>query len=219
MRSPLSVPAILVLAVLALCGGVVAALRSASRASEEALVVPPPAPVSGPRETLIPTGISFAPLEEDGVAGGRATTTLPGTPAQILAAILDFEHAAEHRTFARKLEVLSRTADQVEAALTLKGKLGIHPTIHVRYTTTRTGADRSLTYKLTQKAFGIARYFGGYRIEGLPGVPPRSRFTSTIFLSSGIPLASIGREEIEAGQRRDQTELRTWMRQRLAATR
>ena len=212
MRSPL-----LVAAALGLCGAVFFALRNAS-APEDRFVASEPAAVA-PGETLIPTDISFTPLEQDGVMGGRATTTLPGTPAEIYTAITDTEHAAAHRSFARKMEVLSRERENLELALTLKGKLGISPTIHVLYQTTRTEGDITITYALTRKAFGIARYFGSYRIQPLPGSPARSRFTSTIFISSGVSLASVDHEEIEAGQRADQIELRAWMRERLAQAR
>lgn len=173
-------------------------------------------PASTSLSPLDPT-ITFVPLEDGEVLGGEATSLLPGTPAEILAALTDFEAAAVHRSFANDMKVLSQEGDHHDVALTLKGRVGVNPTIHVRYTESKEGAAVILSYALTKKALGMAHYEGRYKIEPVEGTPPRSRFSSRIFLSSGISLMKIDHEDIEEGQRTDQRELRAWMNTRLQA--
>jgi len=196
---------------------------------DESPSVPPPAVEPTPRgdtgaasadgSTPIPTEVEFRTATRAGVSGGQLTTTLPGTPEQIRAMLTDFEHAAARRSFANRLEVLSHETNEVEAAVTLKGKLGVSPTIHVLYTTERAGDAITIRYQLTKKAFGVAAYSGEYVMEPLPGTPARSRYTSRIFLSSGISIAKIDPDDVESGQRTDAGELRAWMAQRQADAR
>ena len=183
-------------------------------AQDDAPDAPPAPPLE---ETGIDPTITFTSLKQGDVHGGEAVTLLPGTPEQILAAITDFEHAAAHRSFAEAMEVLATRDDSTEVALTLKGRVGVNPKIHVRYTTKRDGDAIEVHYQLTKKAFGIARYEGRYRIDPVEGRPPRSRFRSRIFVSSGIALMKVDHEDIEQGQRTDQAELRAWLHERLDA--
>lgn len=173
------------------------------------------APSAAP--TPIPTEVDFRAVTRDGLSGGETTTILPGTPEQIRAMVMDFEQAADHRSFAKRIDVVSRDGNSVEAALTLKGKMGVSPKIQVRYTAERNDSGVIIRYELTKKTFGIARYQGEYVIEALPGTPARSRYTSRIFLSSGIAIAKINRADVESGQRADAGELRAWMTERLRA--
>ena len=183
---------------------------------DPALPEAPPVAAFVEQSGIDPT-VSFEPLTEGGVQGGEATTLLPGTPAQILAAITNFAEAARRRSFANAIEVVRVEGDTTEVALTLKGRVGVNPTIHVAYTTTRPEPGViEVHYRLTKKALGIAHYAGRYRIEPVAGHPPRSRFRSRLFLGSGISLMAIDHEDIEAGQRTDQAELRAWLHERLA---
>ena len=167
--------------------------------------------------TPIPTAVRFQPIQRRGVRGGQLTTVLPGTPEQVADMILDFDEAARHRSFAREMRVLSRKGNRVEVAISLKGKMGISPKIHVAYTKTQVGDAVRVEYVLTKKAFGISSYSGELMIEPVEGTPARSKYTSKTFVASGIMFAKVKSSDIERGQRTDAGELRTWMTKRLAS--
>ena len=163
----------------------------------------------------IPTRATFEPLTRGGIRGGKLTTMLPGSTAEVHQMLLDFDNAAGRRSFAHRFDVISRDADRAEVALTLRGKMGVSPKIRVLYQTEKSGDRYTIRYGLTQKAFGITSYAGEYVLEPVSGRPARSRFTSSLFVSSGTAFANEHAADIERGQRRDAEEMRLWMRDRL----
>jgi hypothetical protein len=161
----------------------------------------------------------YQALELRGVKGGRIEFLLPGTPEQVHAMLLDFEGAEGHRSWARGYQTLERSPGRVVAEWRFRGKMGINPTVHIAFESKQEGAATTVSYTLVKKAFGIASFFGDYRIEPLPDQPGRTRLSERVFIDSGIPFTNAKPEDIEKGLREDARLMRLWMEQRIQSGR
>jgi len=177
---------------------------------------PDSAPVSRPRSDQPD---EFAALELRGVKGGRLSWTVPGTPAEVAAMLLDFDQAAGHRAWARHYRVVKREADRVVAQWKFKGKLGINPTVVLEFLRVRDGRDVTLRYRITKPDFGLAAFFGDYRLTQVSRNPPQTRLTERVFIDSGIWLARASPEDIKKGLHADARLIRAWMEKRTAKQR
>ena len=74
---------------------------------------------------------TFVALEEDGIRGGALSVQLPASVDQVFDALLDFERANGHRSWAESFELLETEADQFGprrvARWNFRGKLGVKP--------------------------------------------------------------------------------------------
>ena len=186
-------------------------------ASDPLPETPVPPRVPKPVVTPIPTAVTYTAQDVGKVKGGRIEFVLPGTVAQIRDAFLDFDNMEGHRSWAKKYRTLSRKGNVTLAEWRFKGRMGIHPTVHIEFTTQEGANETLIRFKLRKKAFGIGTFFGEYRIRPLPGTPARSQVIERTFLDSGISFANASRENLEKGHRGDAEKLRAWMTERLAA--
>lgn len=175
------------------------------------------APAEGPQP--VPTSTTYEALALRGVKGGRIRFAVPGTVGDVLRMLLDFEKAAGNRAWARSYRTLSRDEQGVLAQWTFRGKMGIAPTVQLRFRVEHADGGATVRYELKKKAFGIASFFGDYRLRPLPGTPPRVELAERVFIDSGIPIANASQEDIEKGLREDARLIRAWMEQRVQQTR
>jgi hypothetical protein len=179
---------------------------------------PPTAPSApdAPVHTPIPEAVSYAALELRKVKGGQIQFQVPGTPDEVLAMLVDFPNMSGRRSWAPSQRVLARDAEGVLTEWKFKGRMGIHPTVHVHFRTERSQDGGVVTFELRKKALGIGSFFGDYKVKRLPGTPARCLVVERTFLDSGLPFANASREDLEEGHRKDAELMRTWMEERAA---
>jgi hypothetical protein len=175
---------------------------------------PTPAGAAAPASAPAPREGLFAALEVNGVKGGELGFVVPGTVAEVEAALLDFDAATGHRAWAQRYRVVSRSGSQVVAEWRFKGRMGVNPTVHLEFTPEPDGVGRRIRYRVVQKAFGIASFFGDYRLEPLAGEPPRVLVTERVFIDSGLSFNNASHEDVEKGLREDARLFRAWMEER-----
>jgi hypothetical protein len=152
------------------------------------------------------------PLELDGVKGGALAFVVPGTVEQVSAALLDFDHAAGHRSWAKRgYRTISRSPERVHAEWRFEGRMGMHPTIEVEFLPETDARGSRIRYRLVKKGLGIATFFGDYRLEPVAGSPARTRVTERVFLDSGLAFANASHEDLEKGLQEDARLLAAWM--------
>ena len=154
-------------------------------------------------------------LEIEDVRGGRIRAVLPGSPEQVLAALLDFDASAPHRSWAEGMKSLPAEAGRARAEWQFEGKAGINPTTILSFETIANGDGLILRYRLEKKAFGLAAFFGDYRLTPLAGTPPRTQFEERVFIDSGLWIANASKKDIEEGLREDLRLLLPWLEERL----
>ncbi len=71
-----------------------------------------------------------------------------------------------------------------------------------------------MTYAILEPGFGMAAFFGDYRIFPVDGDAERSILEERIFIDSGLMFANASAEDIEDGLREDADALRAWIRAR-----
>lgn len=174
-----------------------------------------PAEASARGQAPIPATTTYEALTLRGVKGGRIRFVVPGTVGDVLRMLLDFDHAAGHRAWARTYHTLAHDEEGVLAQWTFRGKMGIAPTVHLRFRVEHGDEGAVVRYELEKKAFGIASFFGDYRVTPRPGTPPRVEIAERVFIDSGIPIANASAEDIEKGLREDARLIRAWMAERM----
>jgi len=177
----------------------------------------PTAPAATVRPPLRPLSEStFQPLTLKGTRGGKLEYDIDGTPAEVAGMLLDFEGANGVRPWATKYHLLSTTGDTTKAEWQFKGKMGVNPKVVVALVRTDgAGAIVRIRFKLERKAFGIAAFFGDWKIRPVPGVEGRSHMTARIYIDSGLPFVNASSKDIEDGLRKDAAKMRPWMQRRL----
>jgi len=173
----------------------------------------------GPRDLEQAAGpaqnLPVQPLELRGVRGGVIALTLPGSASEVLAMLLDLDHAAGHRAWARSYRILERSATRVHSEWSFEGRMGINPTVQLELTVQSSQPPLVLNFKLVKPTFGLAAFFGDYRITTLPAEPPRCLLEERVFIDSGIFLANASEQDIRDGLREDARLMRAWMHERL----
>ena len=162
---------------------------------------------------------AFVPAERDGMKGGRLVYDLPGSVDDVLAMLLDFDHAEGHRSWASEYRVVEREGERVLAEWRFRGRLGIRPRVQIQFSVFRDGPTASVNFALQKNAFGMSRFSGNHTLTPLPGDSPRVRMESTVFIDSGISLANASHEDVEKGLRADALLMSAWMEERLAQAR
>ncbi len=181
---------------------------------------PAPAPAPAPAAsapTPVPSDMKYSALKIKSVKGGQLVYAAHGTPDGFVQMLGDFENALGNRAWAQTYETLERSADRVVAKWKFRGKMGINPTVHIEFVTTkRSEAGATVEFKLVKKSLGIASFFGDFKITRLPGTPPRVQVVQRQFIDSGISFANASAEDIEKGLREDARLIRLWMEKRTA---
>ena len=155
--------------------------------------------------------LEVTPLDLEGVRGGRIAFTLDGSPSQVLEMLLDFEQATGRRAWARTYELLSREQGVVTARWIFKGRFGINPKVVLEFRSQELPEALVVTYELVQAGFGMAAFFGDYRVFPVNGDAERSILEERVFIDSGLRFANASAEDIEDGLREDANTLRAWM--------
>ena len=185
---------------------------------EEAMSVPVEVPVvREPEAATAPSpadppapNYPYEKLEYKGVRGGRIRFEVAGTPDDVLAMLLDFDHAAGHRAWAKTYTALPDDGTRRLARWDFEGEAGINPSVDLEFTERRNEKGITLRYKLARTEFGLAAFFGAYEIRPT-SESLRSQLTETVFIDSGTWLANASEEEIEAGLREDAKLIVEWM--------
>ncbi len=155
------------------------------------------------------------PLDLDDVKGGRIVYTLPLPPEEALAMLLDFEHAAGHRSWAATFDILSVDGDTMVVRWHFRGRMGVTPSPEITFRTIRE-ADGPITVRFehTKAALGIAAFFGEHQIWAAKDTPESSLIATRTFIDSGIPFVNASRKDIASGLRKDVEMIRIWARER-----
>jgi hypothetical protein len=182
---------------------------------------PPPSRGAGDvvRPPLAPLAASvFTPLELQGTRGGSLAYEIEGDPLAVAAMLLDFEGANGVRPWAQRYRTVSTTGDVTRAEWHFRGKMGVNPQVEIEFVRQALpdGGVR-IRYKLVRKAFGIAAWFGDWRVRPVRGVAGRSRLTARVYVDSGLPFVGASSQDIEDGLREDAAAMRGWMERRLGA--
>ena len=177
----------------------------------------PTRPAATVRPPLRPLAEStFESLSLKGTQGGKLEYDIEGTPAQVADMLLDFEGANGVRPWATNYRKLSSTGDTTKAEWQFKGKMGVNPKVVVALVRTDgAGAIVRIRFKLERKAFGIAAFFGDWKIRPVAGAEGRSHMTARMYIDSGLPFVNASSKDIEDGLRKDADKMRSWMQQRL----
>jgi hypothetical protein len=200
---------LLTLALVAACAGP-EANRLEGQPSPEAASLPGLAGAERDAEEL-----EVRPLELKGVRGGEITLLIDGSPEQVLEMLLDFAAADGHRAWAREYRLLESDGETVRAEWRFEGKMGVDPTVELSFRRIPGGELIVLRYELSKTAFGLAAFFGDYRIRSVARDPPRSLLVQRVFIDSGLFFVNASAEDIAAGLREDARLMRAWMRERL----
>jgi hypothetical protein len=176
------------------------------------LTIPDLAAAELPAEEL-----EVTPLDLEGVRGGLIAFTLDGSPSQVLEMLLDFEQASGKRIWARTYTLLSREDGVTTARWKFKGRLGINPTVVLEFRTEERREALVVTYEVLEPGFGMAAFFGDYRIFPVDGDADRSILEERVFIDSGLTFANASAEDLEDGLRDDADTLRAWIQVRRAA--
>ena len=178
-------------------------------AHEAVLTVPDLAAAELPAQEL-----EVTPLDQEGVRGGRIAFTLDGSPSQVLEMLLDFEQASGRRIWARTYTLLSREEGVVTARWKFKGRFGINPTVVLEFRTQERPGALLVTYEILEPGFGMAAFFGDYRVFPVNGDAHRSILEERVFIDSGLTFANASAEDIQEGLREDAHALRAWIQVR-----
>ncbi|MFQ5417784.1 MAG: SRPBCC family protein [Myxococcota bacterium] len=166
-----------------------------------------------------PEEATYAKLSLRGVRGGRLRFELPGSVDEVVAMLLDFDHAAGHRPWAKKYRMLSRSSEGVVAEWAFNGKLGIEPTVRIEFAVERRKGGAVVRFHLTRTAFGVAAFFGDYRLAPLKGEPRKVQVTARVYIDSGLLFVNASHDDIAKGLREDARQMAEWMQVRLATSR
>jgi hypothetical protein len=167
-----------------------------------------------PANAVLPAAeLEVQPLELEGVRGGRIVFSVEASVEEVVETLLDFEHADGHRAWAVHHEPLSRTGQQATARWKFEGRGGLNPTVELQFDVAREGREAVVTYHLLKPAFGVAAFFGEYRVHPSTRARP-TLLEETVFIDSGVTFANATQQEIAAGLREDARLLREWIRAR-----
>ncbi len=150
------------------------------------------------------------------VRGGELNFDLPGGPAAVAEALLDFANASGHRAWAPKIEALPPRGETLLSRWHFEGEMGIDPVVVLGFREKAEDGGILIRFRIVEKDFGLAAFFGDYLIRSAPDDEGRSRVRARIFIDSGVTIANASDEEIAAGLREDARMLEAWMQERLA---
>jgi hypothetical protein len=220
---------------LAALTGVVVAVASAkgcgsSRESAPAggspgiAAAPTPEPIAMPAGAAKPTAPEpprYEPLPREGSAvGGRVTVTVPGTPEQALAMLLDSDADAANRPWRSSCRTLSREGNihRCEGAFG-DGLLAVRRIL--RYEVTRSDGPRggfAVRFRVENPGLGMTRFDGGYSLvadeRGTGTV-----LTESLHIDSGTAFRPVSQDEVRDGLLEDAERMRGWMVRRLGLMR
>ena len=128
--------------------------------------------------------------------------------------LLDFEHAADNRAWARTFEVIRRTKDRVVARWNFEGRAGINPSCVLGFVVVPKEDGVVVRYKILEDDFGLAAFFGDYRVIRFAESPPRSKLVQRVYIDSGIALVNASADDIATGLREDARRILEWMKKR-----
>lgn len=171
---------------------------------------PPTGPASSPSAEA--DDVPVKEVEYQGVRGGRTVYTISGTPDEVAAMLVDFDGADGRRAWAKTYRTIKKSADEVVAQWKFEGKAGIDPDCDLVFNVVRRKTDILIRFKLQRTDFGLAAFFGDYRIE--PAGDGRSRITARVYIDSGVAIANADAEDISSGLKEDAKLMRAWMIER-----
>jgi len=176
--------------------------------------MPPVAPGGASVRTSIQdAGPDYQPLALSGVRGGKLRFDLPGTVDAVVDMLLDFDHMNGKRPWAKHYRTIKQTEARTLAEWTFRGKLGIAPKVELEYRLTRARGSATIRFHLTKKAFGVAAYFGEFRL--VPAGANRVSVVAQVFIDSGLIFVNASAKDIEKGLREDAKQLAQWIQDRL----
>ncbi len=173
----------------------------------------PPAASQADREA---DELEVIELEYEGVTGGALWFTLDGSVEEVVDALLDFENAAEHRSWAKRFEIVERSEQQIVARWFFEGKLGVEPECVLVFETVELKDRTVIRYRQRETTFGLAAFFGDYQVLAHPEDPERALLGERVFIDSGLFFVNASRSDIAEGLHEDARRLREWLKERAA---
>lgn len=150
-------------------------------------------------------------IEYAGIRGGMITARMPGRPHEVVELLLDFDRADGHRAWASHHQTVSRTEAETVALWRFHGSLGIEPACTLVFRSARQGSAAVVEFEQLDTAFGLAAFFGDYRVIPLER---DSLMVARVYIDSGLPFVNASAADIAAGLREDVRLLRTWLETR-----
>lgn len=151
-------------------------------------------------------------LEYKNVRGGRITYEVDGTVGQVRDMLLDLDGTAEHRAWCEGTKIVERSGPDTTALWNFEGKAGVNPEAKVVHRlATRDDGTVVIRYRLAEPVFGLAAFFGDYRVSSV--APERSRIVQRVYIESGL-LINASDEDIRDGLQEDARRITKWMRLR-----
>lgn len=172
----------------------------------------PELPTTAPAPSAEADDVTVKEVEYQGVRGGRTVYTIAGTPDDVAAMLVDFDGADGRRAWAKTYRTIKKSADEVVAQWKFEGKAGIDPDCDLVFNIVRRKADIVIRFKLQRTDFGLAAFFGDYRIESAGD--GQSKITARVYIDSGVAIANADAEDISSGLKEDAKLMRAWMIER-----
>lgn len=152
-------------------------------------------------------------LDYKGVRGGKIVCDVDGSKDEVVAMLLDFDHADGKRAWAKTYKDLGTEGEKRLAFWSFEGKSGINPEVVLVFETITRGDAAIIRYRLREPVFGLAAFFGDWRVTPLGRA--RSRLTMRVYIDSGVLIANATEEDISDGLREDARLIDLWMKERL----
>ncbi len=157
--------------------------------------------------------LTVAEIEYEGIRGGRIAAEMPAGTARLRDALLDFEHADGHRSWAPRMTLVSREGNRTVAQWQFEGRMGINPTTEIEFEVDDESPVTIIRFEQRESVFGLGAFFGDYRIRALNGSENRSLLVMRVYIDSGLPFVNASAEDIAAGLREDVRLLRAWLQE------
>jgi hypothetical protein len=173
---------------------------------------------SAPAAEPAPDGaaaVIFRQLTYKGVNGGEGRFIVDGTPEEVALMLVDFNRMTGRRPWAAGYTHLSTDGDLHRSEWSFAGKAGVNPKCVLVHRVERKPDAVVVRFSLEKTDFGLAAFFGDYRLVPAFSGGRRTLVTERIFIDSGVLIANATAEDIEAAVRQDAADMGKWMRDRL----
>ena len=169
--------------------------------------------LSGGSEENLAEGYERLKLKD--VRGGKLRWSVPGRRDQVVAALLDFDHSSGNRSWAKTYVYLGEQDGVLRTRWKFDGQAGINPEVILGFRLIQQESEDRVQFRLLKKDYGLAAFFGDFRITEDPQQPGFCWLEQRIFIDSGLWIANASYEEIKEGLLEDARLFRAWMERRL----
>jgi len=156
-------------------------------------------------------------LEIERVEGSRVSFVLPGRPSDVRDMLLDFEGANGRREWCERYKAVSFEENTATAIWYFKRYKIFKPVVTLLYEirNEQDGDRIYIDFRAKEPVPGVAALFGDYQLYALEGQPDETLMRAQVFIDTGFPIG-VSEEDMADGLRTDASNLRDWIRERLA---